>query len=235
MAKSFICIGDAHFPFVQKELLYGRNGIVALIRQIKPDYVIQMGDLYDMYSWSKFPFKRDVFTPEAELGVGRQMAEEMWSRIRKASPKSKCHQLIGNHDERPAKRLLERNPEFLTLYDGVRDKLFNFDGVTTQPNERQELVLDGIMFLHGYRSRLGDHARHNHMPTVCGHSHTGGVCYLRQGTRTIWELNSGYIADPTSTPMSYTRQRTISHWTHGVGLIDKWGPRFIPLDVEGSQ
>ena len=231
MAKSFVCIGDCHFPFVEESVLYGKGGIISIIKAMQPNYVIQMGDLYDMYSWSKFPFKRDVFTPEAEIGVGREMAEEMWKQVKRASPKSKCHQLIGNHDERPAKRLLEKSPEFMSFYDSMHNKLFNFTGIKTQDSHRDELVIDGIMFLHGYRSKLGDHARHNHMPTVCGHSHTGGVVYLRKGDQIIWELNSGYCGDPHSTPMSYTRQRTISHWTHGVGVVDKYGPRFIPIEV----
>ena len=229
MSKTFICIGDAHFPFVNRDSLYGRNGIITAIKELKPHYVIQLGDLYDFYSWSKFPFKRDVLTPESEIKIGRENAEYMWKRVQKASPKSKCFQIRGNHDERPIKRLLERSPEMHSIYQSAHDQLFDFPKVEAIGDDRENLILHNIRFMHGFRSKLGDHAKHNAMSTVCGHSHTGGCQFLRVGDRTIWELNVGYIADPRSVPMSYTRQRTVSKWTQGFGIIDNKGPRFIPL------
>jgi hypothetical protein len=111
----------------------------------------------------------------------------------------------------------------------MHSKLFEFPGVKTQDSQRAELVLDGIMFMHGYRSKAGDHANHNNLSTVCGHSHRGSVSFLRRGDEVIWELNCGFLGDPSSVPLSYTRQRTVSNWTQGFGVIDKQGPRFIPL------
>jgi len=232
MGKTFVVIGDTHFPFTNENTLYGPGGVVETVKKMKPDYVIQVGDLYDMYSWSKFPFKRDLYTPRQEIEEGRKQAQKMWSRIQKASGVWKCkhYQLRGNHDERPVKRLMEKSPEFLHLMSDPLDDLFKFKGVHTQPSEREELVLEGIMFMHGYRSKLGDHCRHNCMSTVTGHSHRGGTVFLRHGDKTIWELNAGFCADESSTPMSYTRQRHVSTWTQGFGIIDEHGPRFVPLE-----
>jgi predicted phosphodiesterase len=231
MGKTFVIIGDTHFPFTNLNTLYGKGGVIDTIKKIKPDYVVQMGDLYDMYSFSKFPYKRDVMTPRQELEAGRKMAEEMWAKVKKAAGpwKCKCIQLKGNHDERPAKRLLENLPELFPVMSDPMHELFVFKGVCTQQAERDGFVLDGIMFMHGFRSKLGDHASHNHMPTVTGHSHRGGVVYLRKGNETIWELNAGFCADEFSVPLSYTRQRTISTWTQGFGIIDSMGPRFVSM------
>jgi len=205
---------------------------VETVKRLKPDYVIQIGDLYDMYSWSKFPFKRDLYTPKDELARGREMAEEMWTRLRKAAGPWKCKfiQMKGNHDERPTKRLLEKAPEFMSLMDDPLHELFKFKGVSTQREERDDFVLDGIVFMHGFRSKLGDHARHNGMSTVVGHSHRGGSIFLRLGAKTIWELNAGFCGDEHSVPMSYTRQTRTSTWTQGFAVVDEHGPRFIPLE-----
>lgn len=120
----------------------------------------------------------------------------------------------------------------MSFYKSIHDELFSFKGVTTQPSERDELILEGILFMHGFRSKLGDHVYHNQLSTVVGHSHQGGCAYVRKGNKTLWELNCGFIGDPDSVPMSYTRQRTISRWTQGYGIIDKFGPRFVPLSNE---
>lgn len=231
MAKTFVIIGDTHFPFTNTNTLYGKGGVIDTIKKIKPDYVVQVGDLYDLYSWSKFPHKRDLYTPRQEIEEGRRMAEEMWAKVRKAAHPWKCKfiQLKGNHDERPTKRLMEKIPSLFSVMSDPLHELFVFKGVQTQPSEREDLIIDGIVFMHGFRGKLGDHARVNGLPTVCGHSHRGGAVFIRHGDRTIWELNAGFCADELSCPMSYTRQRTLSTWTQGFGVIDEYGPRFVPM------
>lgn len=157
----------------------------------------------------------------------RKMAEDFWIEIKDAAPSAKLKQLKGNHDERPSKQLIEKAPEYDFLLKHI-DELFSFGGVWTQKSERDELIMGNILFQHGFRSKLGDHCKHNKMNTVCGHTHKGGVHFERLGKEVIWELNAGYLGDPESLPLSYTKQRKISKWTKGLGIIDKDGPRFIP-------
>lgn len=161
---------------------------------------------------------------------GRQMAEHMWAKIRKDCPHAECYQLKGNHDSRPLDRTLEKYPEIEALLD--IQALWEFPGVTTQRSERDELIINDIVFMHGYRSKLGDHARHNQKNTVCGHSHRGGVWNGRLGDQVVWELNAGHISDPTSIPLSYSKQRKISNTVAGFGLIDRYGPRFVALEPQ---
>lgn len=215
-----------HLPFVCWENV---EAIIKFIRKVRPTYIIQIGDLYDFFSWTRYPFKRDVYTPEAEIGLGREMAEDFWSRAINASANTKRYQLKGNHDDRPYKRLTEKCPELFSIARGAIDKLFHFDGVETIGSSRDELILEEIVFMHGFRPNLGDHAKHNRLSTVCGHSHLGGCVSVRQGDSTIWELNCGFVGDEYSEPLSYTHQRRFSKWTQGFGYIDEFGPRFISL------
>lgn len=223
MQKRILAIGDIHFPFVN---LASLKRIEALARELKPVCIIQVGDLFDLINFSTYAKSLNILTPKEELKRGQKMAYQMWENLKKASPKAKCFQLLGNHDERIVKRLMEKAPELETLMDVA--SLFKFPGVETSRAEAEELVIKDILFMHGYRKH-GDHVKHNALNTVCGHSHKGGVVYHRLGKKTLWELNAGFIADEASPALKYKKQTVISTWTQGVAFIDELGPRFIPF------
>jgi predicted phosphodiesterase len=225
MGPRILVIGDVHFPFVNHKSL---NQIYDFIKYVSPTIVLQIGDLYDLYSFSKFPRSHDIMSPKDELTQAYGDAYVMWEKIRKLAPRAKYFQMLGNHDDRLAKRVMERLPEAESFLD--LKQMWSFPKVEVSKSERDELYLHKILFMHGFRSKLGDHARHNGMSTVCGHSHLGGAVYIRLGNKTIFELNAGYIADEASKALSYTRQAKVSRWTQGFGYIDHLGPRFIPLE-----
>jgi UDP-2,3-diacylglucosamine pyrophosphatase LpxH len=228
MTVKVVAIGDCHFPFVNKKSL---RTIYTAIEELQPTYVVQLGDLYDQFCSSRFPRSISYITPEAEYLNGHKLAMEFWRKIREVAPKAKCHQIIGNHDERAKKKILQVAPDLEPFLDVER--LYQFEGVKTQPSEREGLILDGVLYMHGYLSRLGDHARHAGMPVVCGHTHRGGTSYFRQGPKTLWELNCGFVGDTSSRPLSYGRQRYIATTTQGFGIIERIGksitPIFVPL------
>lgn len=229
VSKAFaICIGDTHFPFACRKTL---KTIYRAIHKFKPYFVIQMGDLKDQFSAAKWPRSYSVITPEDEFKRARVMAETFWANIASASPGSKRYQLKGNHDDRAKKRILERLPDLEPLLR--LDEIYRFDGVTTMADEREGLILEDILFMHGFRATLGDHAKHAHRSVVCGHSHLGGAVFMRDGDKTIFELNAGHCADTATKPLSYSRQRYIAKTTKGYGLLQIFGkniaPTFIPL------
>jgi hypothetical protein len=218
-----VAIGDTHFPFT---IWPNVERVIAAISAIKPKNVVQLGDLYDLYSFAKFPRSHNIYTPLQEIENGRRLAETFWANIRKAAPRAKLWQLKGNHDARPFKRVQEACPE---LGDHLAlSKLWLFDGVETMADDRDALVIKKVLFQHGYR-RHGDHVRHNRQSTVCGHIHTGGVIYVRQGKESLFELNAGFLGNPNCTPLGYTPLRRISSWTQGFGILDSLGPRFVSL------
>lgn len=224
--KRYLIIGDVHFPFHCKTTL---AAICKAVAKIKPDYIIQVGDLYDQFAFSRFPRSLNGLSPKQELTRARSEAIRFWDHLTRLAPKATCYQLIGNHDERAWARVYSAAPEIESILAEPMKELYSFDGVETLPSQRDELILNGICFSHGFRTKLGDHARENGMPTVVGHSHTGGVVYLRLKKKVIWELNAGFCANPHSAALSYTRQRQFSKWTQGYGVIDEFGPRFVPL------
>ena len=234
--SNFLVLGDTHMPWMSKtafsmilDFLDGDGKGI--------DYVVQIGDLFDMFSAGRWARSFDLITPKEEFTQAREMGEEFWRELRKRCPSAQCFQIMGNHDDRPLKQILEKAPELASLLD-VRH-LWEFEGVTTVHDGRQELVLEGICFMHGFRSKLGDHAKWNQLRTCTGHSHRGGVHYfpvrtLRDGkliSTTAWEMNAGYLGDPTQVPLQYSKQM-LTNWTLGFGIIDGLGPRFCPINLE---
>lgn len=220
-----LVLGDTHFPWVHV------GALEAVFQFIKanPDiaYVVQLGDLYDMYSWAKFPRSHMIYTPKHEIELGRQMAEEMWKRIRSMLPKAQCYQILGNHDSRPMKKVMELAPELEIFVEF--SKWYQFVGVKSVNDPREWLSIGDVHFTHGHLTGLGAHARRFQRNVVCGHSHVGGVFFSQiESGRIIYELNAGYLGDPNTKPLSYTATK-LTNWTLGFGVIDEHGPRFVAL------
>jgi hypothetical protein len=163
-------------------------------------------------------------TPKQEIEEGFRTATEFWAHIRRLGKGARCVQLMGNHDVRISRSIQEKLPEMLSL--ARFDHLWQFPGVDTVHDDREEFIYKGVCFLHGYFSQPGKHLRRNQMNTVIGHTHRPWLHYEPIRDKVLWELNVGYLADPSAKQLSYTRQRW-TNWTQGVGWIDDLGPRFI--------
>lgn len=215
-----VILGDTHFPFVSNDIL---ARAIRFIERIQPTFVIQVGDLYDYFSMGKYPKSLSLMTPQEEVLRGRIGAEEMWKAIHIACPSAKKIQLRGNHDARPYKRMLEKSPELEPFFQ--INHLFEFPQVETVQDDKQEVVLDGVLFQHGYRKH-GDHMKVSLMPTVHGHTHKAGIIYQKLRNELIWEMDVGMLADAASIPLGYGPTRW-SACIQGIGFLDSMGPRFI--------
>jgi UDP-2,3-diacylglucosamine pyrophosphatase LpxH len=221
-----LAIGDVHFPFCDREKVLK---LYSYVKQFKPNVIVQIGDLYDMYTFSKFSRSVDLITPAEEIRQGKSMAEAFWRNLqRNASPGAKCFQLRGNHSARIVKRLLEKAPEYESLLHEPISKLTEFDNVRDMKSHRSELTINDIVFVHGWSCKLGFHMNYYGKSVVCGHSHHGGLVYKSQKLAPLFELNCGHIADENALPLQYGETQT-TNWVGGFGWIDAYGPRFIHL------
>jgi len=226
MTKPIVILGDTHFPWVNKKAL---NKAYKLIEELQPSHVIQIGDLYDNYNFSKYRRYVTLMSAQEEITKGRKMAKKMWNTIQEIVPDAKCYQLLGNHDARIEQRVLDKFPEILFLLN--LKGLWKFKGVKTMESTKDELFLHDICIIHGHRSSLGDHANFNMMNTACGHSHIGGTVFLRNKKEIFWELNAGWLGDEMAPVFNYPPQKKIRKGTLGLGVIEKvsgkWVPKFV--------
>lgn len=226
--KGFV-FGDIHFPFHHRVLL---PVAIWFCVKHKPDYCLQVGDLYDWLSASKFPRSYNVMTPRSEQEHARYYGELFWMCLNEFLPDAKKYQLLGNHCVRPLKRMIEKFPESECMVVDKLQELYTFPNVKTVFDTREELIIDDVWFHHGHFSKLGAHAEYNHNNTVVGHSHRGGTMFFPlngHAQKQIWEGNAGYLADPFSPGLSYTMQKRATRWTHGYMIVDWEGPKFIPI------
>src|SRR5260370_1257515 len=171
-----------HQPWDNLECL---ERVYQRIKEIKPDVVVQVGDLYDFFNLSNFARSLNVMTPGEEYRAGREGAEAFWGRVRESARKARKIQLRGNHEMRLVKRLHEKAAELEPFVD--LNAPFRFDGVETQTAENREVILpDGTVLMHGFLA-FGQHVRNNLASTIRGHLHTGRVECFKLRDRIVWE------------------------------------------------
>jgi len=219
-----LACSDPHFKWsnpISLNLLYRHA------HEKQPDKIVILGDLYDMYSSAKFD-KKHFLTPKDEMYQSREEAENFILNLKMACPDAEIYLIKGNHDVRPLKKLLNRAPELEPFID---DKsLWEFDGVSTIHDPREELLIDGNVYIHGHFTRLGAHAEYYQRNVIHGHSHRAGIFTFNSFSGLLFELDCGYLGDPLSQPLSYPRQKYVK-WTHACGWIDADGPRIITLEA----
>ncbi len=228
MKQSIIILGDLHLPYHSERAL---KEVQYAIKHEKPTHVVQIGDLLDQYSFSRFT-RKNLVLPERELTLARGYAVDMWKQIKDSVPKAQRVQILGNHDVRLIKRAQERLPEAQELVKESIMELYRFKGVQTIEDDREVYKIGSVAFHHGYLSKLGDLSKYLGQSVVCGHSHVGGTVFEQRDGKIIFELNAGYLADETAEPLRYRPTKT-SRWTLGFGFINFRGktpcPAFIPL------
>lgn len=220
-----LVIGDTHMPFADISKL---DSVLHLAKDLKPNVIVQIGDLYDLYTFSRFARSVDLTTPAAELEDGRKHALAFWEALTSKSPKSLKFQLRGNHSHRIVKNLLARAPEYESLLAEPIAKLTEFPGVQDMKSARSELEINGILFVHGWSTRPGFHRDYFGQSVVHGHTHHLGLSWKAQKGVPLFELDCGHIADVNKLPLQYGESKTTS-WVAGAGFIDEYGPRTIIL------
>lgn len=218
-------ISDIHWPFHSKKVI---DAFLAYIVVFQPEWIVLNGDAWDMYSHAKFPRSHNVFTPREERNLSRSSNEQFWLDVKQRCPQAKCVQMLGNHDVRPLKRMMEIYPSAEDWIKKAIHEEFTFDGVQTIFDPREELIIGNIAIFHGHRSQLGSHRDYTHMNCMNGHTHRGGAVFKQIRGEVIWELNSGLAGDPEAKGLTYTAQK-ITEWTQGFSSVDEYGPRFIAV------
>lgn len=228
--KDTLCIPDLHAPWVSDEVLCSIYELAdRRAREGRPyRRVVQLGDARDRYADSKFPKSHLIYTPEQEDQEGTKVLSAMWSTLQRINPKDcEYYALLGNHDIRPYLRVAERSPDQMQFFDWAKFyALYEFPGIKLIRDSREELILDGMAFIHGYLSGSGRHRDHMNKIVIHGHTHKAFIAPRPLADRIIWEMDCGLAGDPKAKCMNFTPQKT-NGWTLSFAEIDRDGPRII--------
>ncbi len=214
-----LAISDTHFPFHSKKAL---KKVLELVKKERPTHVVQIGDLLDQYALSRYARTLNLATPADELRKGVEAAKVMWEKIRKTVPRAKLYQLRGNHDERAVKRLMDKLPEFESIVN--IDGMYSFPNVCTMETDRDFVIIDEVVYVHGWLSKSLDHAKHFNKPVVHGHRHRAVI----ETEGKLWSMDVGFLGDESQEPFRYTMSK-VTKWTLAVGIVENRKPRLILL------
>lgn len=220
-----VAVPDLHFPWCDQEAL---DKVYDLIKKEQPTHVIQLGDMLDLYSFSRYEKDASFTTPEEELSTALAMAKEFWETVQRLAPKAKCFQLIGNHEDRLHKTVAKKAPELMGLIPSWK-KFFGFKGVKVAKSSKDHFVIDKVIYTHGHYTKLGDHAKFYGKSVCHGHSHRPGIYVEQKDKGSIFELDCGYLGDHAALPLQYTQSR-VTKWTKAVGIIFNRNPQIILLE-----
>lgn len=224
MVKNRIAvISDLHCPYQDHKKV---TKCLEYIKDFKPDHIIFIGDIYDQFAFSRFPkdYHTKSLSAVEEIATAFEYIRSMVIRLKKENSQAKIKILRGNHDVRLEKRISEKMHELIGIFN--LNQFWEFPGIETIIDVRQEVIINDILFTHGHRSKIGDHSRYYLRNVVCGHLHRPGIVYFPYKDKTLWELNVGFLGDPSTCAFSYTTTK-ITNWTNAFGVIDEDGPRVI--------
>lgn len=159
-----------------------------LILDIKPDVVINLGDMWDMASMSGYDKGKKSFHGKSykkDIDAGLEFDERLWSPLRKAKKKRPFRVFIeGNHEFR-LKKLLDIQPELEgTVGFNDLDLGHNYDRVVEYEGGTPGIIeVDGIHYAHYFVSGVmgrpigGEHPAYSLLTKqftscTCGHIHT---------------------------------------------------------------
>jgi hypothetical protein len=159
-----------------------------LIKDLKPDVVVNLGDQWDMASMASYDKGKKSFNGRSyykDLNSGRDFDERLWAPIRKAKRKKPRSIFIeGNHEFR-LKRLLEMQPELEgTVSFSDFDLKKNYNDIVEYDGQTPGIIeVDGIHYAHFFVSGVmgrpigGEHPAYSlltkqYSSCTCGHIHT---------------------------------------------------------------
>lgn len=233
VGKTHLVIPDAHAHPDENNRRFDWLG--KLILDLKPDVVVNIGDLWDMPSMSGHSSKKELETKryQKDIEAGVDALERMALPTRKAKRRRPRQVFtIGNHEER-INRIISTQP-ILEGKIGMGDLQLKEHGWESIPFLTPAIV-DGIAYAHYFVSGVMGRAiggenvarsllNKQHMSTTQGHSHLLDYALgsVADGSR-IQALVCGVFQDYTT---KWNNNQSESQWWPGV---------VIKRNVEGGS
>lgn len=222
--KSILVLPDIHLPWPDWE---GLEMARKWKEKHKPDLVIQLGDLFDQKTWSRWPSDPDDLSPSQEWDAAVDCVKE----IHRMFPKMDI--LRGNHDLRYMARAAESKlPKKMIK---VVQEMFPYKGWNWHLDPRKKLIVDSprgkILFVHGDEDggtplqkavRVG-------MNVCQGHTHRMSIQASEVMGKFVWGFEVGHLMNTASKAADYAARSSNAH-ASGFGVIKHGCPYFIPAD-----
>ena len=208
--EQYVVIPDLHAPYHDEESV---QTAINFVKYQKPDHVVFIGDVVDLYSVSSFdknPKRANKLQDEYDC------ANEILTEFRKAAPKAKMTYIEGNHEVR-MKRYLWRHPELHGLRCLRLPQLLGLKELDIA--YKQELFWrNTFLFTHG--KRFGMYASRweladNGVSGMSGHNHRLSVFSKTDKTGVKAWYHIGHLTDVEAAG----EYRKDPDWQQGLGVV----------------
>lgn len=221
---NFLFISDVHEP-------YAHPNALKFCKMLQKDFdiphenVYSVGDLLDLYSFSRWPKSPDAkHTINQELDLARERLRK-WAIV---FPEMKICE--SNHDQRIMRKALGAE-----LPSQVIKSLKEIFELPDQWRIETQFVIgngnDSMLICHGeeYADALLAAIAYG-LNVVQGHHHQkAGVQYMKSRVQQLWGLATGCLVDAASFAFDYgdkNKRKPVI----GCGIVINGVPHFVPLD-----
>lgn len=198
ITHNVLVISDLHIPFEHPQAL---NFISHVQHDYCCDEIVSIGDMFDVYSLSKYIKTPDSYTATDEFKKSREKIQ-LWAN---EFPEMKC--VLGNHEERINKRLTEGGipKEFIKTFNEIW-------GLPSTWKWNYEFIINNIHYVHGNRDGMYNYvniARDVRESVVCGHTHTSaGIHYMANYDKPIFAMGVGCLINQKTYAFNYSSEQT---------------------------
>ena len=185
------------------------KAFVKLIKQIKPDFVVMNGDVFDGVTVSRYPRQHWGVGKAPTVKQELDAVSDRLHEIEKAAGNAKLVWTLGNHDQRFESKLVASVPE----YEGIAGFSLK-DYFPRWIHCMSLLVNNDVMIKHRYRSSV--HATylntlHSGVSIVTGHLHRLQATIFSDYKGTRWGVDTGTLADVDGDHMGYGEDDPKNH------------------------
>jgi len=188
-----LAIPDIHLPFTNWVKL---QAVAKLALRLNVDRIVQLGDIIDGYSWSRFEKEVSHDAPDIEY---KRVCENM-KKMHRLFPEMDI--LVGNHDHRMIKsakigRLPTKHQNMIAPWNE-----FDFEGWAWH---HKPLEIDKVVYMHGDFAPMKaiDKAKLLGKSVVQGHTHQCYIEFVETLGHSVFGAEAGCLIDTSSVAFSY--------------------------------
>lgn len=240
-SPTWLAFSCTHCPLQDEDAV---RFLLDKIQEVKPDYIIHLGDNLEAMYASRWPNEYD-WDAKDEFLSGNDLLSRVRGEAEYANPDARCILLQGNHDAN-ALSLLRLSKTVARMVDWRVHMSEVASGAWATPvkyvydAEHGAVRLGQVTFAHGYNhgANYGMQAITLGIPyglTVMGHTHRPSAVSRAKRTSTIdlpyWDANVGCLR--TLKP-EYAKRRYTGSWGHAVAYgsakLWRYGKGYIPSE-----
>jgi predicted phosphodiesterase len=216
--RTTFVISDMHIPFHDPEVWAAK---MAIIKRLRPEVVVIIGDLFDFYAASSFPKNPTrKFRVIDEVNEGLPLLDEL-----EALRVPNVFYLEGNHEERLGRAVVSMAPALHGMVKTLPEIARIAERGWHWIPYKRSISIGKMRFSHDF-TRCGVNAARQSLLDVgksitFGHTHRLGVAYqgtIEDGSHVA--LNVGHGSDLRQVDYMH-RDRALRDWQHGCGIIDE--------------